>query len=266
MINLQHVDYHDAVCDDAMQIWSSILQSRLIRPNTIDFKIGAIPLLDPKVDHSKFCHRFLGLISYDSTYAPEFILFGKDQPDGEVTHLFPFYINQHQERITRLTWSVCNKYFRQVCRLKPMIGVVNVRTQLPKHCWFSVMIEAIDFLAGDHLLTNFAKVRYLHSNFDHINVGPRNAPQVDFCPNELGQEFIRTSTTIAEEYRAWVRIAGGITRPHHPKFVMFKSSGHWVSFFYHQKPHQTGLFLLLLQSFHSLDFHLSMKIVAALYK
>lgn len=175
-----------------LSIATRILLSRLTRPGTIDTAIMMPIPVDPSFCINRQLGRFVGAFNIRHDGNPCFVLVGREVPDGDVSHIFVYYINSNYKTIQRPEREVLNPFYANIgepdCVIK--VGIINIICDPNPPTYLSTLIECIDRTLGSRLFSMYKPWIKIFVHFPDWIIGEPPTVDLSHCKPNLDRDII----------------------------------------------------------------------------
>lgn len=223
IINSQHFD-----------VASRILTARMCRPTTMD--VGIINREFWHENLEAICNRYIGCFDQRSDGRICFYLVGREHPDGEITHLFVYYINSGYTVIQDLDIQRLKPYLPNMesanCCLK--IGVIDIKSSLSVENYLSILIEVIDFTVGSLLIEHFVPFQIINTDTRNLAYLRLSGSWYSRCEGILSPTFLEDLKRLSEEFKSDFHLYEGKIHVDNPGFGLIRVDQHVVGFVFNK--------------------------------
>ena len=224
-----------------LSLVSRILLSRLSRPSTVDIGIIIPDLFFPSArDLDRLFNRYTGSFAVDSDDLPCFYLAAKSNPEGDIDHLFVYYINRDHKTLQDNDREYLKKYLSKVSDPNSglKIGVINIICSTPQVTYLSTLLEGVNFTIGSELLSNFRAYQNIRLNVSKLAVGPLENCNLEHCDGRPHREvIIFFEKAVTETGRRFCLADARTTNLKDPDVVWIRDNGHLIVSFYCKESH-----------------------------
>lgn len=177
--------------------------------------------------------QYIGCLNVTDDNDLQFYLAARSHPEGDVDHLFVFYLNKDYPDAQLRDLEQFAKYLPK--SLKVNIGVINIFCESSPQLYLSSFLVAIDHLLGRQLVANFKPYIKTRVSIGEVAVGPLSTCNLDHCDGQFRQ--IEQFRSLVREYGHELQLGGSRTKLHNPQVVMMRDNGHLLGIFYNRDYH-----------------------------
>lgn len=227
---------------DELTFASRILLSRLTRPSTIDISIVLPGELPPGCKIDRYLAQYTGCLNVTDYNDLQFYLAARSHPEGDVDHVFVFYLNKDYHSIQERDLDILAGHLAKIRQSNSGIklGVVNVFCSEPIQLHLSSFVMAIDHLLGRQLVANFKPYIKTKVSIGQVAVGPLSTCNLSHCdgqPRELDK-----FRSLVKEYGSELQLGGPRSILRNPRVVLIRDEGHLLGCFYDDEFHSITYF------------------------
>lgn len=226
---------------DQLLVLSRVLLSRLTRPNLVEVNIIDNHLKqsldDLTLNIERTIGRFVGCFYVTPEQSCCFYLLAREAPDGDISHIYVYYLNTNYEEIQESERELLVKYVPNITKADSGIkfGVINVIVNCHEHYYLSVFLEAIEHSLGPHLIYNFRSIQIIEVEVLDSGCNYFKSSYNNFCDGELHQQTIDEFKYIAERSGCQLEISNNSKRLVRPEFSLVESRKHYFVTLYHRE-------------------------------
>lgn len=136
---------------------SKILRARLAHINRVDVHVLDREIVEAPQDLNQIPSRMFCYPSKRKSGLPFLLVFGREDPDKDISHIFCFYVNSRFRIIQKTERRLFETRLKKGTRLglDVKLGVVNIEVDVPEPLYFSILIQMGEFLLDLDLINNF---------------------------------------------------------------------------------------------------------------
>lgn len=140
---------------------TKILRARLAHINRVDIHVLDREVAEAPTDLNRHPGHIFCYFSQRKSGLPYLLVFGRQDPAKDISHIFCFYVNTKFRIIQKAERIWFEKKLQKGARLglEIKLGVVKVATDLPQPLHMSVLVQMGEFLLDKDLMDNFLPER-----------------------------------------------------------------------------------------------------------
>lgn len=172
---------------DQLLVLSRVLLSRLTRPNLVEVNIIEDYLkydsTELSINIKSTFGRFVGCFYVTTDQSCCFYLLARKIPDGEISHVYIYYLNSSYEQVHESELDLLKRYVPNI--IEPdgyiKVGMINIIVHSDQHYYLSLFLEAIEHSLGPHLINDFKPLQIIDVEAELIRIFPSNKNHDTFC-------------------------------------------------------------------------------------
>lgn len=212
-----------------IHIITNLLKYRLARPTTIDIAVLGIHQC-PKLKFDEVYNRFIGFFVPRGSSNPAFILVGREDPDGPLTHVFAYYINEDYQEIQESEISLLKSHipYTDAKDSSLKFGLILARSSSHPSTYLSTLMEVVDYTLSTRLIDNFVSLQLIDTDSRDLALGSIPQKTLTYCKGHLEADEKLQFISIARRADLPLELYPSDIQPRNPEVVLVKTEGHFV--------------------------------------
>lgn len=204
----------------------------MCRPTTLDVAIINRDAWSGKLDN--ICGRYVGCFDQREDNRLCFYLVSREHPEGDISHLFVFYINSGFSSIQDMDVQKLKPYLPNIGIDNPSIriGVVDVRCVVDPSAHLSIMIEAIDFVVGSLPIENYVPLRIITADTTNLSIGSVGSAPSKHCDGVVNPSLILDLKRLADQHRRGFHFYEEDKAVQYPGIGLMRVNNHVIGILY----------------------------------